>query len=44
MQLCANNWAYEMNIQMSKETINLTRALKGTVNARKLGELVLEEY
>jgi DNA anti-recombination protein RmuC len=29
-----------MNVQMSKETINLTRALKGDKNV--IGELVLE--
>jgi DNA recombination protein RmuC len=31
----------EMNVQMSKETINLTRALKGDSKC-KVGELVLE--
>jgi DNA recombination protein RmuC len=32
----------EMNVQMSKETINLTRALKEIVKCKVMGELVLE--
>jgi DNA recombination protein RmuC len=45
MQLCQQILGLrEMNVQMSKETINLTRALKGDSKMQGMGELVLKSF